>query len=498
MNISSSARSLRNLLVYFTGFILLIHVHAVRVLNVTTLGPDPQTVNRLNGESFQQDPSPCNLTFQDGFQYAVLWVPTANVSVRHAAIRRRLLPDGDWEGFEFSDYNQTDDDGHDIISMGISRGDGTIHLIWDEHDANLNYRSSFAGVATNPTKVNFTADLFSPLTSFLPGLESLDPNIFFINVTYPRFLQIPKPKDAQSPDLVLEIRVGQAGEGDDWLYHYTPTTHSSPGSRGNWTLVGRYLEGVNNNAYINGLDFSSKQVLQTTWTYRDFVPTNGQDVAVEAGPNGPENNHDMNFAYSPDLGYTWHNNWGQIIGDLKTQVPIVPASAAITMFGIPKFGGILNQEAQTLDSQDRMHVLNRENTTGIEQWYHYWRSTDIDWTRITFPLSLAAHSINNITRTPTPIGKRGKLAVPTGSDTLLAILPSNAPNSTGLSILSSTSQAQFKDWKILWEVASGCGFEPLFDRYRLNTEDGGDGILSMYLINGTEVVVMDLDLQLGP
>ncbi|KAF5391695.1 hypothetical protein D9757_002530 [Collybiopsis confluens] len=465
----------------------LLSAHAVRVLNVTTLGRDPPTVNRLNGESFQQDA----LSSINGFQYAVLWVPTANASVRHAGIRRRALPDGDWEGFEFTDYNQTDDDGHDmqVISLGISRGDGSIHLIWDQHDNSLNYRSSVAGVATNPRTVEFTANLFSPLMDFLPGLESLDKNVFFVNVTYPRFLRIP-PSDDSTADLLLELRVGQAGQGDDWLYHYSPG--------GNWTLVGRYLEGVNNNAYINGLDFSSKRVLQTTWTYRDFVDTNGQDVAVQAGPNGPENNHDLNFGYSPDLGSTWHNNWGQTIANLKDQVPIVPASAGIIMFGIPKFGGILNQEAQTLDQQDRIHVLNRENTTGVEQWYHYWRNTNIDWIRTPLPLSLAAHSINNITRTPTVVGKRGKLVSPTGSNTLLAILPSNALNSTGLSILSSTSRGQFLDWNILWEVTSGCGWEPLFDRYRINVEDGGDGVLSLYLLNGTDVVVMDLDLQLGP
>lgn len=81
---------------------------------------------------------------------------------------------------------------------------------------------------------------------------------------------------------------------------------------------------------------------------------------------------------------------------------------------------------------------------------------------------------------------------------LLALLPDNAPNSTGLSIIGSTSRGDFRDWKILWEVASGCGWEPLFDRYRLNLEDGGDGVLSLYLINGTEVVVTDFDLQLGP
>ncbi|KAJ4477381.1 hypothetical protein J3R30DRAFT_3657811 [Lentinula aciculospora] len=462
----------------------LCYVHALQLINVTKLGPDPETVNRLNGESFQQDA----LATFNGFQYAVLWVPTANMSIRNAAIRRRSLPNGDWEGFQFPDYNQTDDDGHDIISLGISRGDGTIHLIWDQHDNSLNYRSSVAGVATNPAAVNFTAQLFSPLNNFLPGLEYLDKDVYFVNVTYPRFLRIPASNNT-SADLLLEMRVGQAGQGDDWLYHYTPSK--------NWSLVGRYLEVSEtfHNAYINGLDFSSEAVLHTSWTYRDYVNTTGQDVAVEAGPNGPENNHDMNFAFSADL-FTWRNNWGQIIGELKAGLPVVPASAGITMFGIPKYGGILNQEAQTLDGENRMHVLNRENTTGYEQWYHYWRNTDIDWTRTPFPLSLAAHSINNITRTPTVIGKRGKLVSPPGHETLLAILPSNAPNSTGLSILASTPQNHFRDWKIIWEISSGCGWEPLFDRYRLNMEDGGDGVLSLYLIDGKDVVVMDLDLQL--
>ena len=36
--------------------LLLVHsAVALKFLEATTLGPDPQTVNRLNGESFQQD-----------------------------------------------------------------------------------------------------------------------------------------------------------------------------------------------------------------------------------------------------------------------------------------------------------------------------------------------------------------------------------------------------------------------------------------------------------
>lgn len=88
----------------------------------------------------------------------------------------------------------------------------------------------------------------------LPGLEDLDRSVYFINVTYPRFLMIPSTVNSASgahktflisvqgltdegSDLVMEFRVGRSGLGDDWLYRYTPGK--------NWTQIGRYLEGVN-------------------------------------------------------------------------------------------------------------------------------------------------------------------------------------------------------------------------------------------------------------
>lgn len=101
-------------------------------------------------------------------------------------------------------------------------------------------------------------------------------------------------------------------------------------------------------------------------------------------------NHDMHFAYSPDLGISWLNNGQQQISNTTAQQPIVPVSAGITIFSIPKYGwvrigsapytanlklrvcsisGILNQEAQTVDPEGRVHALNRENTTGTERWF---------------------------------------------------------------------------------------------------------------------------------
>ncbi|KAI0821726.1 hypothetical protein BC628DRAFT_1422357 [Trametes gibbosa] len=463
---------------------------SLHVVDITALGKDPQTVNRLNGESFQQD---ALVTF-NGYQYAAFYVnDLSNSSVRHPSLARRAIKGQNtvWESFSFLDYIQTEDDGHDIISLGISRGDGTLHIGFDQHDNDLNYRISTAGVATHPEETQWSSALFGPVLDHLPGLESLDKSIYFVNVTYPRFLAVPvsAQRGAAEADLILELRVGRSGLGDDWLYKYIPSN--------GWTQIGRYLEGVNNNAYINGIDFDSRGNLQTTWTYRDFVNDTGQDVAVQAGPNGPENNHDMNFAFSTDLGTTWLNNWNQTIANLTAQQPIVPVSAGITIFGIPKYGGILNQEAQTIDSEGRVHVLNRENTTGTERWYHYWRSTTAHWTRTPLPLARELASANNITGTPTVIGKRGKLVAPPRSPhgSLLAILPSNAPNSSALSILRSTAAGHFRDWEAVWEAPSGCGWEPLFDRYRLDVDAGGDGLLSLFLVNDTVIEVVDFDVN---
>ncbi|PSR74487.1 hypothetical protein PHLCEN_2v9784 [Hermanssonia centrifuga] len=411
-----------------------VSVKGLRLLQSTTLGQDPQTVNRLNGESFQQD---ALVTF-NGYQYAVFWTADAsNTSVRHPSVSRRgLQGSSGWETFTLSDYDGTDDDGHDVISLGISQGDGTLHIGFDQHDNPLRYRVSKTGIATHPTINPWSPQIFGPTLDYLPGLESLDKNVFFINVTYPRFLSIPTGGRKSDSDLLFEIRVGRSGLGDDWLYRYTP-------GKG-WAQIGRYLE-----------------------------------------------NHDMDYAYSHNLGETWMNNWNQQIANSSAEEPILPVSAGITVFSIPKYGGILNQEAQTIDAEGRIHVLNRENTTGVEQWYHYWRSTATHWTRTVLPPPSNLPSINNITGTPTVIGKRGKLVAPrSGGEALLAILPSNAPNATALSIIGSTAQGHFRDWKVLWEAVDGCVAEPLFDRYRLEE----DGVLSLFLVNGTMLQVEDFEL----
>jgi hypothetical protein len=137
-------------------------------------------------------------------------------------------------------------------------------------------------------------------------------------------------------------------------------------------------------------------------------------------------------------------------------------------------------------------IVPRDSFAYYTSRYHYWRDTTTYWTRTALPLNLP--SINNVTGTPTVIGKRGKLIVPPGSNTLLALLPSNAPNSTALSILASTESGKFNDWSVVWETTNGSSWEPLYDRYRLDRRYG-DGVLSLFVVGGTEVQVVDLDLS---
>lgn len=54
---------------------------------------------------------------------------------------------------------------------------------------------------------------------------------------YPRFLSLPSVVDASiagGADLLMELRVGRSGLGDDWLYKYVPNE--------GWALIGKYLE----------------------------------------------------------------------------------------------------------------------------------------------------------------------------------------------------------------------------------------------------------------
>lgn len=227
----------------------------------------------------------------------------------------------------------------------------------------LRYRHSIKGVALAPEDVEWTTDLFTPTLDHLPGLSST--HEYFGYVTYPRF-------GFMGDDMFFSIRTGKAGLGDDLLYVYNAKA-------GRYSFLGTHLKGVQNNPYVHGMDYRDGR-LHVTWVYRGFVFYEGWDDPLDtkhkqqAGPNGAENNHNICYAYSDDGGSTWKNKDGKVIASLEQGGSVRPDSDGIVAFEIPNGSGLTNQEAQAVDQDGGVHVLNRDTMDGELLWKHYYLS----------------------------------------------------------------------------------------------------------------------------
>ncbi|KAF2122538.1 hypothetical protein BDV96DRAFT_560957 [Lophiotrema nucula] len=415
-----------SLLVSFSALFSLVHGISITGTSYTNISNDPEGSVHLNALSFQQSP----LTTFGDYQY-VAYYATAPAGYGHHYVnlgRRRVTPSvSAWETFAFTDYEQKTLDEHNTISMGIS-GDGKIHLSFDHHDVPLNYRVSSTGVAKTLPSAWTQASFGGAVQHSLPG--STGP---WTPLTYPRFERL------AGGDLLMEFRIGQSGAGDSYIHRYSA-------SSGSWTAVGKYLQGQDNNAYINGFT-SEAGKLYVSWTVRETP-----DAAT---------NHDFYFAVSEDDGKTWKNSGGAAVAK-----PITPSTSGIKVFTIPQNSEIMNQEAQCADAKGRFHALMRDKSSGTAKWYHYLRTSDGKFTKT---------AINVAVSTPPYLQYRGKLAAV--GDTLVAIIP-DAPKNV-VTIWGATASGNYSDWKSLATIANMAG-EPLVDEERLKDS----GVLSVFVRQG--------------
>lgn len=230
----------------------------------------------------------------------------------------------------------------------------------------MRYRYSVRGLAREPEKFSWQPQLFSPTLDYLPGLPSSHKHFGY--VTYPRF-------GAMGDDMFCSFRDGKAGLGDDHLYLYRADA-------GRFDFVGTHLTGIQSNPYVHGMDYRNGR-LHVTWVYRGFVYYYGWDDPrdiqhkQQAGPNSPENNHNICYAYSDDKGYTWKNGQGVKIASLPDSESVMNDAEGIVAFHISKRSGLMNQESQAVDQDGGVHVLNRGYTPrGYYMWKHFYRRPD--------------------------------------------------------------------------------------------------------------------------
>ncbi|OJD30280.1 dockerin type 1 [Diplodia corticola] len=478
---------------------------------ISVLGDDPPRTHRINANSFQQNA----LLTVNRWQYAAFYQSKDGAGDSNACyptLARRFLrsspgeDDGQWEYLVFDDYEQTTDDGHNTISIGICTGDGTIHVSYDHHCDPLRYRYSIQGLATHPTSHAWTAALFTTTSNTLPGLPHAS---YMDEVSYPRFVSV-------NDDLLLTYRIGQAGCGSDTLHRYSSSTHqylpppppppSSPSSSPSSSSPSPPIllaGGAASSPYINGLDHDPRRnLLHVSWTYRAFVAYAGardpRSAAHkrQAGPNGPENNYDLCYAWSADGGRVWRGGRsggeGVKVADFGGKgeaiaPPGVGEGTHTRAFGIERGSGVLNQEGQCVEIGGGFFVLNRERwaegVERVERWVVYWRGVEGSWNRS----PIDGYS-------PTETGSRGSVCADRDSN-VYAILPGNTDSSLSI-VKASVAEEGHLRFETVWRQ-DGFDGEPLVDQPKMDER----GIISIFTrtdrgADGKRKVVV-IDVELG-
>lgn len=404
--------------------------------------------NSINAQSFQQE----LLLSLNGYQYTTFYDKDKRVCVA-----RRNLRNDNVEVLTLPDYTfRGRDDAHNIISLGICRRDGTLHISFDHHNDSLKYRRSVPGLATDPKKFAWTADLFGPIQSKLTPVTSN-------RVCYPRFIHHP------DGSLQFAYRTGGSGNGDCWLADYNDregswqNEHQIDSRRG--TFTDELGSNGQRNAYKNGYTYDKDGILHATFVWRE-------------SPQG--SNHDLNYVWSPDRGDTWLNNAGEVVGTADGRRIVELASPGIKVWNITRKQSLMNQQTQNVDSENQIHAVMWHQKDGVpfdgtvwtphlSSYFHYWRDAGGEWHR------------NEI---PSPVGGRPKLFFDKNDN---AILIYNVPNAEGeteihrsncmLVIAAATKAAGWKDWTVVYRDRGPYLNEMQADPLRF----AGEGILSVFV-----------------
>ncbi|CAL9656365.1 hypothetical protein SUDANB15_06785 [Streptomyces sp. enrichment culture] len=215
----------------------------------------------VNNDSFQKN----GLLTHRGHQYAA-WC-TAD---RGAVVGRRALGASTWQTARVG-HTLRYDDPHNVISMGVSRSDGRLHLNMDSHSDGFTRVRSVAGLMDDPAGQSWTANRFGAPQSTLDGL-ALTPRF-----TYPRFIATPEGR------LQLSHRAGVSGNGRNALAEYDGARWTALGE---WTgstgaYRGEHGSSTARNMYLHGIDYDRNGRLHAFFTWRDDA---GTVVGTTGGP----------------------------------------------------------------------------------------------------------------------------------------------------------------------------------------------------------------------
>lgn len=403
----------------------------------------------VNNNSFQKN----GLLTYKGHQYAVWY--TAD---RNAVVGRRALGSSTWSIVEVG-HTLRYDDSHNVISMGVSKVDGRLHLTMDSHSDGFTYVKSVAGLMDNPAGLSWTTARFGAPRSTLDGLALTS------RFTYPQFVSPPDGK------LQLSYRVGISGNGRNALAEYNGTSWTGLGewTSSTGTYTSEHGSSTARNMYLHGIDYDKNGRLHSFFTWRE---RNGAVMCDGGGIT----NHDTGYVYSDDRGRTWHNDAGTVVGITGGSDKVAVTDSGLVVDALNPDHSLMNQESQFTDSAGRPHAVISyvpgrfgrcttdyvANRTANGRAFHVRKNASGTWRKTEIPVALDS-------------SQRTKLALDT-YDNAYAILPFGR-------IWGASAASGHTDWKVLFDAGGLNAFgEVVIDETRI----AQDNVLSvMYQVTST-------------
>ncbi|GHA61308.1 hypothetical protein GCM10010372_71280 [Streptomyces tauricus] len=396
----------------------------------------------VNNNSFQKNA----LLTHKGYQYAAWY--TAD---RNAVVGRRALGASTWSTVK-AGHTLRYDDSHNVISMGVSKTDGRLHLHMDSHSDGFTYVKSVAGLMDNPAGLTWTASRFGAPRSTLDGLALTS------QFTYPQFVSTPEGR------LQLSYRAGVSGNGRNALAEYDGTSWTALGewSASTGTYTSEHGSSTVRNMYLHGIDYDRDGRLHSFFTWRE------QNNAVMCNSGGLTN-HDTGYVYSDDRGRTWRNDAGTVVGATGTSNTVAVTDGGLVVDALNPDHSLMNQESQATDSAGRPHAIISyvpgrfgqcttnyvADRTAHGRAFHVRKTATGTWRKTEIPLAL-----NSSQRTRLVLDKY---------DNAYAILPYGR-------IAAASAASGHTDWTTLFDGAGLDAFgEVLVDETRI----AQDGVLSV-------------------
>ncbi|MFF4836878.1 BNR repeat-containing protein [Streptomyces sp. NPDC001315] len=284
----------------------------------------------VNNNAFQKN----GLLTYKGYQYAAWYAST-----RNAVVARRALGATNWSTVTLS-HQLKSDDSHNVISMGVSKVDGRLHLDMDSHSDGFFYVKSAAGLLDNPASTPWTASAFGAVQTTLDGLTLTS------QFTYPQFVATPEGK------LQLSYRVGISGNGRNALAEYDGSTWTALGewTSSTGTYTSEHGSSTARNMYLHGIDYDVNGRLHAFFTWRE------QNGAVMCSSGGITN-HDTGYVYSTDRGRTWRTDAGTVVATTGGSDKVTVTDSGLVVDPLDPDHSLMNQESQSTDSAGLPHAI---------------------------------------------------------------------------------------------------------------------------------------------